>query len=154
MGTEITRAGDADRQQYYDRLDELYESGHIASEQELVVMREEVSRARSFRALDMVLDGMPPPTLPPEQRRIDMGIPRNYIPPCVAGGFAGLLIAVLPAATLSGAHGLTVNFVTTATMVTGIVIFVASIITMGVATYLWEENEGDKAGRRFRDNHR
>ncbi len=39
MGTEITRAGDADRQRYLDRLDQLFESGHIASVQELVAMR-------------------------------------------------------------------------------------------------------------------
>lgn len=152
MGTEVTRAGDADRQRYYDRLDQLFDSGHIASAQELTSMREEVLNARSIRSLNMVLDGMPPQPLPPQRR--DMGIPRNYIPPCAAGGFLGLLIAVLPSATLTGMHGLLVNFVTTATLITGIVIFVASIATLITASICWEENENDKKGRRLRDSNR
>lgn len=149
MGQEITRAGDHDRNLYYDWLDGLSEAGYVTSPDELEGLRDSILKARDVDQLDGLLSGMP---LPPRPRRPrDMGIPYNFIPPCTAGAVAGLFIAVVPSATMSGWHGTTANFVTVFTLLAGMVIFIASLVTMGVASGLWADGEENKTARRLRD---
>lgn len=149
MGHEITRAGDHDRELYYDWLTGLSAAGYVTSVDELEDLRDQVLKARHLDQLDTILGGMP---LPPRPRRPrDMGIPYNFIPPCAAGAVAGLFLAVVPSATLTGWHGTTVSFVTVVTLLAGIVIFVVSVVTLVTAAGLWDDAEKDKKARRLRD---
>lgn len=148
VGSEITRAGDADRERYISHLNGLYASGYI-DDQELEDMRTQILAARGLPGLDNLMAGFPLPA-PPKRPR-DWGIPRNFIPVCTGTGVLGLLTAVLPSQALLGQHGLAANLLTSFTVIVGVVAVIVSVITMAAASLMWDESESEKHARRRRD---
>ena len=153
MGSEVTRASDADRQRYVDHLSYLFAEGYIKTRAEAEEIRDRLLEARSLSILDNTLFGFPQPPIPERPR--DWGIPERWVPATVGLAFLGVLIAAVPTTALAH-HGDTVSNAFTATFfVTGIMIVIAAVIIACCAACSWE-NAGQMARdrRRSRDRNR
>lgn len=135
MGTEITRAGDADRQRYVDHLNELVGDGYV-SPVEAEALRDQIMRARSLKVLNDTLSGMPLPPMPRQRR--DWGIPERWVPVTIGIGLVGALVAAVPPTALAHHHDSLSNSLSVTFIVVGIMIIVAAIVAASCAAVSWE----------------
>jgi len=99
VGSEVTRASDADRERYIEHLSTLFADGLITTRAEMDQLRDQIMAARSLKILNDTMSGFPLPPIP--QQRRDWGIPERWAPLTIGMGALGVLIAAVPTAALA-----------------------------------------------------
>lgn len=149
MGTEITRASNADRDLVADHIPELFTQGYI-TEERMYHMLDLVLKAETLHQLDDILEGLPRPETPPRPR--DYAIPRNFLPACAAWSLFGATLATAPAVALSGVHNALAATVSALCILWGIWIVIVSVVTACIKGVGWDDlTEREKEERRRKD---
>ena len=153
MGSEITRASDADRERYERHLSYLFSEGYIKTRGEAEELRTQIMEARSLSMLTSALSGFPPPPVPEQPR--DWGIPERWAPITIGVAILGIFTAVVPTTALAH-HGDTWSNVLTATFfVLGMVMVVAAIIASICFSISWDNiGQFERERRRSLDRNR
>lgn len=147
MGSEITRASDADRQRYEEHLSTLFADGFIRTRAEAEQLRTQIMEARSLSVLTSALSGYPQPPIPEQPR--DWGIPERWVPITIGTGILGVFIAAVPTTALAHRGDTVSNVLTAVFFVIGLMTIIASIITACCAYASWD-NAGQSARQRRR----
>lgn len=151
-GTEVTRAGRADRDRYVAHLENLYVSEHIDKE-ELDGLRDTVLAVRDLRSLDKALDGLPKPPEPVQPP--DMSIPENFTAHYLRRMSIGLLAALLPTVLLSGERGVLASGVKAVFLIAGLSIVVVAVVNVWMRGIIWDNlGTEERLERRVRDAER
>lgn len=138
MGTEITRACDADRERFTEHLAYLYGKGFITTDAEAEELRRQIMSARSLAVLNSTLSGYPLPEPEPSKRR-DWSVPENFVPACVVTAIAGLLTAVVPATALAHRGDTVSNVLTATAIVSGGILVLVAILVAVIASCRWQD---------------
>jgi hypothetical protein len=151
MGTEITRASDADRERFAGHLSVLYGKGYI-TEAEAEEIRQQILRARSLSVLESALSGFPQPEN--QRPKTDWGMPERFLPACIAAGITGIMVAVVPVTALAHRGDSLSNVLSAVSIITGLAIVVVALIVAVCAGCSWDDAGASERYRRREEQKR
>ena len=153
MGSEVTRASDADRERYAEHLSYLFAEGYIRTRSEADQLRGQLLEARSIKVLNDTMSGFPLPPMPPQRR--DWGIPERWAPVTIAAGALGILTAAVPTTALAHRDDSLSNALVAAFFALGMIIVVVAAITALCAGISWDSiGQSERERRRSMDRNR